>query len=123
MDLNQRQVQFDEEQSVTRAARAEPRASSLTRFIIKMRLAKDNQGAQRVLLIIAVLAIIVALWISFVGVFSTNSESPSSKPIIKSEIPQNIKDKIPPIIYNSLPQKFYLRDIPKSTLDKLPRNL
>lgn len=61
MQQENNRIQFNEGQQTVRVSKQ----SMLTRLVIRARLAKDEQGAQRVLLTLAVLSIIVALWVAF----------------------------------------------------------
>jgi len=62
-------VEFNEPNYATRASGipAAGGSSAFSRLVIKTGLAKDEKGAQRVLLIIAILAIVIAAFVFFGG--------------------------------------------------------
>ena len=117
MDEN---IRFDEPEYMRSTALDKP--SWLSSLVIKVGLAKDNAGAQKVLLVVlvlVVLATVIVLWVSN----ASSAPALSSQIIIKSEIPDNIKNEIPPAVFDSLPPEFYPKDLPQSTVNQLPSDL
>lgn len=88
MQQKNKKVQFNEEQQFTRSFPHAAKQSALTRLIIKARLAKDERGASRVLLAIAAIVAIAAIWIAF-----STFWAPPPSPHIQS-FPPNIP--VPP---------------------------
>ncbi len=79
------QVRFEEEQPFTRPSLNKEKKSFLVSLVIKLHLAKDNSGAQKVLLVVAIIAIVAAVWLFFSTFLS---------PVTPPKIPSNIH--IPP---------------------------
>ncbi|HQU08017.1 MAG: hypothetical protein B7X04_03450 [Parcubacteria group bacterium 21-54-25] len=80
MPPENQQVQFDEESQFARPLSRSARRSALVRLVINTHLAKDDQGAERVLLVIAVLAVIAALWIAFATFWAPAAPPPTLPP-------------------------------------------
>ncbi|MHB8660611.1 MAG: hypothetical protein ACYC75_01555 [Minisyncoccota bacterium] len=118
-------LQFNEDSQYVRPAFNSEKRSWLANLVIKARLAKDDAGAQKVLLVVlifVVLATVAVLWMSNAQ-SSPSPLPPSSQLIIKSEIPADIKNEIPSDVFNSLPAEFYPKDLPQSTIEQLPSTL
>lgn len=56
-------IQFEEEQELRRSGAAPKSTPRLVSLVMRLGLARNEQGANAVLLIIAVVAIILAIWI------------------------------------------------------------
>tara|TARA_B100000508_G_scaffold60333_1_gene46951 strand:+ start:13419 stop:13658 length:240 start_codon:yes stop_codon:yes gene_type:complete len=69
-------VQFQDQQNVYTA----PKKKGLEQMIIKMGLAKDSKGAQMVLLIIAVVAILIGGFFAFSGGGNPGDGQPNTLP-------------------------------------------
>lgn len=75
-------VEFNEPQ-LARTYPVAQKNSLLVRFVMGMGLAKDAQGAQRVLIIVALLLMGVALYVFFTGVFGSVQAPPNEVEVMR----------------------------------------
>ena len=77
-------VEFDEEQSYVRPKPEAPHGSAMARLVIASGLAKDEKGAERVLLIIAGLCVLLA---AGVYIFGRDQGPPVPQSVIDASLP------------------------------------
>ena len=94
-------VEFEEEKyAPVRSRTVQKRRSILMRLVIGLGLAKTEKGANKILIIVAVVAFLLTAFVLYSSVFKTNT-----KPVRLRDIPPEVRDQLPQEILDTLPKR------------------